>query len=252
MPYAESILGIALQQAFVPAARSVSGLRVALTHVLWHAAARMRRILAFASIVAAVAGLGTLWIGCSSEGPEPPRTLGAPLRAAGAVFLLTAEFERRDPAEGSRWTPFRGVEKVMHVDVSRFDEKSAEPAWRRRLLTEREGSTADLGLLGADDDRLWVFVREPLVLSLATGEVLAGAKAIEARNPALKGAVPRRMGRYRFYDGYGLVLTAADGREWLVDVQTLASVPWQGPGPIARESAIGVTAADAKDGVSRP
>lgn len=212
----------------------------------------MRRILAFASLVGAVACFSALGAGCSREGPEPPRTLGAPLRAAGAVFVLTAEFERRDPGEGSRWTAFRSFEKVMHVHVARFEAKSEQPTWRRRLLTEREGNTADLGLLGADEDRLWVFVREPLVLSLATGEVLAGASAIEARNPALKGAVPRRMSHYRFFDGYGLVITTADARAWLVDVQTLATVPWQGPGPIARETAIGVTAADAKDGVSRP
>lgn len=212
----------------------------------------MRRILAFASIVGALACIGALGAGCSREGAEAPRTLGAPLRAAGAVFVLTAELESRGPGEGSRWTPFRGFGKDMHVEVARFDAKSEQPTWRRRLLTERESDTAELRLLGADDDRLWVLAREPLVLSLATGEVLAGAKAIEARNPELKGAVPRRMSHYRFFDGYGLVITGTDKREWLVDVQTLATVPWQGPGPIARETAIGVTAADAKDGVNRP
>jgi hypothetical protein len=211
----------------------------------------LRKLLSFCS-VGAVVCLGAVSVGCSqSEDPEPPRTIGAPLRAAGAVFVLTAEFERRDPAEGHRWNPFRRDEKVVHVDLARFDAQSAQPTWRRRLLTERGNSTADLGLLGADDDRLWVFVREPLVLSLATGETLSDTKAIEARNPALKGTVPRRMSHYRFHDGYGLVLTGADAREWLVDVQTLATVPWQGPGPIARETAIGASAAS-KERVNRP
>ena len=211
----------------------------------------LRKLLSFCRV--GVVCLGTVWVGCShSESPEPPRTIGAPLRAAGAVFVLTAEFERRAPAEGGRWNPFRRDEKLVHVDVARFDAKSAQPTWRRRLATERGNSIADLGLLGADDDRLWVFVREPLALSAATGETLGGAQAIEARNPALKGAVPRQLSRYRFVDGYGLVITTADAREWLADVQTFATVPWQGPGPFARETAIGATAADSKQGVKRP
>lgn len=211
----------------------------------------LRKLLSVCS-VGAVVCLGMAW-GCSqSEDPEPPRTLGAPVRAGKAVFVLAAEFERRAPAEGSRWNPFRRYEKLVHVDVARFEAKSAQPTWRRRLATERGNSTADLGLLGADDDRLWVFVREPLALSAATGETLGGTKAIEARNPALKGAVPPQLSRYRFVDGYGLVITTADAREWLVDVQTFATVPWQGPGPFARETAIGAAAGDSKERLSRP
>jgi hypothetical protein len=114
-----------------------------------------------------------------------------------------------------------------------------QPVWRKRLMSERGGDPRDVGLLGADEGRLWLFMREPIVVSIENGDVLAETKAIEARNPPLKGAVPRTVNQYRFFDGYGLVFTTADARAWLVDVLTLAAVPWQGPGPIARETTTG-------------
>ena len=182
---------------------------------------------------------GAVWVASRSAHVEPPRTVAAPLRTADSVFLMTSQHEARVTGGGSKWTAFRGLEKVTHVDVWRLDAKSARAVWRKRLFTEHEGNVVELGLLGVDDDRLWVFVRQPLLLSIEDGKVVADALAIAARNASLKGAMPRHKRDYLFFEGHGLVFTAADARPWLVDVQTLVSVPWQGRGPMQRETAIG-------------
>lgn len=197
-------------------------------------------VFAFASVIGAIAYLVSVWVAYNMAGVESPRMLGAPLRTPDGVFMLTAQYETRVAGGGSRWQTFRGFEKVMHLDLWRLDAISVRPIWRNRIKSERGGTILNVGLLGADDGRLWLFMREPIVVSSENGEVLARTKAIEARNPPLEGVVPRAMSQYRFFEGYGLVLTtAADARAWLLDVQTLAAVPWRGPGPIARETAIG-------------
>lgn len=200
-------------------------------------------ILFFASVIGLVAYLGSLWVSFNMAELEPPRTVEVPLRVSDAsgdaVFLLTTQYETRVTGGGSRWRTLQGFEKVMHVDIWRLDATTAQPVWRKRLLTEREGNILGLKLLGADDGRLWLFLREPVVVSGDTGEIVAGAKEIEERNPPLQGVLPRDAGHYRFFSGYGLAFTAADARAWLVDVQTLAVVPWRGSGPIARENAVG-------------
>jgi hypothetical protein len=128
---------------------------------------------------------------------------------------------------GSRWMTLAGFEKVMHVDVWRLDAVTAQPVWRKRFITERDGNIIGLGLLGADGDRVWLFLREPVIISAANGEVLADAKAIESRNEPLKGVLPKQMGHYQFFDGHGLVFTAADARAWMLHAQKLTATPWE-------------------------
>lgn len=193
----------------------------------------------FASLIGVVSYVGSVVVAWRAAELEAPRTVGAPLRAPDGIFLLTTQYETRVAGGGSRWSAYRGLEKVTHVDAWRLDAISAQPVWRKRLSTESGGSTLELALLGADGDRLWIFRREPLALSIEKGEVLAGAAAIEARNPALRGVLPKAVGHYRFFDGHGLALTAADARAWLLDAQTLAAVPWVGKGAVAREGAVG-------------
>lgn len=192
----------------------------------------------FVSVISTVAYIASVWVSFRMAELEPPRAIEAPLRTAAGVFMMTTQYETRVTGGGSRWRTLGGFEKVMHVDLWRLDAASAQPAWRKRLLTEREGNSLGLRLLGADGDRLWLFLREPLVVSPTNGDVLADAKAIEERNPPLRGVLPKQMGHYRFFDGHGLVFTAADARAWLLDAQTLAATAWQPNSAKPRASAI--------------
>lgn len=187
-------------------------------------------VLAFPTLIALIAYVTSIWVAFYNIEIEPPRTLGPPVYVPGpngGVFLLTNQYETRVTGGGSRWSAFRGFEKVMHVDLWRLDADAARPVLRKRLLTEYHGDILDLGLMGADGDRLWIFLREPLVLSATTGEVLADAAAIEAKNEALRGVLPRQMRHYAFFNQHGFVFTAADARAWSVDPRTLAAVPWK-------------------------
>jgi len=200
-------------------------------------------VAALASLLVLIAYLISMWVAVAAGRVEAPRTLGAPLRVAApgvdGVFLLTAQQETRVTGGRSRWSAHRGTETVTHVDLWRFDVSSMQPVWRRRLLTERGGSIGDLALMGADGARLWVFLRQPLVLDLASGDVIGNASVIEARNTPLQGVLPRQLNHYRFFEGYGLVFTAADARAWVLDAGTFVATPWQAKGTPRRPATIG-------------
>jgi hypothetical protein len=200
-------------------------------------------VAAFASLLVTLAYVASVVVSFRTAELEAPRTVGVPVRVSAngvdAVLLMTVQKESRTVGGGSRWRTYRGFETVTHFDVWRIDGATARPVWRKRLLTERAGNVYDLGVLGADGDRFWYFLRGPAVASIATGEVLGGAAAIEDRNAALKGVVPTDKGYYKFFDGYGLVFTSADARAWQVDAATLEAVPWQPKAAVRRASAIG-------------
>lgn len=199
-------------------------------------------VLLFAWLISVVVYVSSLWVSFYQTELEPPKTIGSPLRMAAAngdaVFLMTSQYEMRVVGGGSRWNTVRGFEKVMHVDLWRFDASTMQPAWRKRLLTEDNSNSLELGFMGADGDRLWIFLRQPMVYSAANGDVLANAAAIEARNASLRGVLPRQMNHYRFDGGHGFVFTAADARAWLLDAQTLTALPWQPASAKPRAGAI--------------
>ena len=197
-------------------------------------------VAAFASLLVMVAYAVSLYVSWQTTRVEAPRTIGTPLRltsdAGDAFFMVTAQQETRTVGGTGRWATYHGFETVTHLDLWRLDARTAQPTWRKRLRTERNGSTFDIALMGAEGDRIWLFLREPLVLSAASGEILADAITIEARNPPLAGVLPRQKGHYSFFNGYGLVFTAADARAWRLDLQSLTATPWE-PKSAARNPA---------------
>ena len=201
-------------------------------------------VTAVASVILAAVYLGSGIVERRVTGIEEARVLGTPVRAgladASAVFLMTAQKEIRTVPGSRRWQPYRKIETVTHFDLWRFDGRTAQPAWRKRLLTTSESvNFMDAGVAGADGDRLWVFLREPLLVSAATGDVIHGATEIEARNPPLQGVLPRKRNHYVFFDGHGLVFTAADARAWRLDAQTLKASPWEPNKAVRRAEAVG-------------
>src|SRR5687768_1247489 len=199
---------------------------------------------AFAALLVTLAYIASVVVSFTTADLGPPRTVGVPLRVVAgetdAVLLMTVQKESRTVGGGGRWSTHRGFETVTHFDVWRLDGATAQPVWRKRLATEREaGNIHDLGVLGADGDRFWLFLRGPVVASIATGEVLAGAAAIEDRNPALKDVRPLQSCHYICCAGYELVFTAADARAWQVDAATLEAAPWAPKTAARRPSAIG-------------
>lgn len=174
---------------------------------------------------------------------QPAEVRGAPLRTAqgGAdrLYLLTTQSERIVPLRPS--IARRGLGSVrprdmLHVDLWAFDAATARPAWRQRVRTFEDRQPLTHELLGADGETLWLFVREPIGVSLRDGSVVADGARIEARNPAMAGQRVDQTGFVAF-GAQGLQLTLSDSTQWVVDADGLGARPREGA-PRQREGIV--------------
>src|SRR6185503_1394670 len=79
-------------------------------------------------------------------------------------------------------------------------------------------------ILGADRTTLWLFIREPIAVSLRDGALLGDGVRIEAANPALAGKRVDQDG-YVAFGAQGLQLTLSDSTQWVVDGETFHAQP---------------------------
>jgi hypothetical protein len=152
---------------------------------------------------------------------SPFGLFGAPVFAKVAVgervYLLTGQWRRIRPPgrynSGYDYTEF-------YVDMWAVDVASAKTLWRKRLETERGGGYMDREFLGVDGNVIWLVLHKKLVaISASDGSVLAPVGRVEELNPELKGLMPTDS-RYIVFDSRGLCITAADARQWRVDLAT--------------------------------
>jgi len=147
------------------------------------------------------------------------------------LWVLTKQEERRQVLVGvGRYsTGSVRTDTFYHFDLQAYDTRSAQPVWRRRLLTIGDkdavrstattsrvvGHSARARILGQDDDRVWLFLHDqPVALAASDGTSRAGRETLEQRNPPLKGLIPAEPGFVAF-DG-GLVIVTADARRYVV------------------------------------
>lgn len=159
----------------------------------------------------------------------PAEIRGAPLRTAqgGAdrVYVLTTQSERIVPILSMFRRRMRARPRhMMHVDLWAFDAATARPAWRRRLRTFEDRQPLLFEILGADGPTLWLFVREPIGVTLDEGSVVADGARIDAANPAMAGKHVNQQG-YVAFGGQGLQLTLSDTTQWIVAGDGLAAQP---------------------------
>jgi hypothetical protein len=193
---------------------------------------RRQRFIGGVVAVASLAAAGAFVLARGRTTESPPALLGAPVRVAAAdgdaLFVLTTSELRY--ALSSRRSAGR-VQVERQLDLWRFDPTTATPVWRRRLLTEKNADApAAFGarLLGAHGGTLWLNVRGPLAVAAADGRPIGDADTIEARSPALRGAMPTGA-RYVALAADGLRIMATDARVHRVDPATLAAQPVTSP-----------------------
>lgn len=144
---------------------------------------------------------------------HPPKTIDAPVRTADRVYILTQQLHTRFDFSIESFEP-RIAETFVYTDIWAFDSASAAPLWRKRLDTEKRVANSRKSFLGAEGEVLWILLPGGLVaVDAATGAVRADSAAIEAANPSLHGLLPKDR-QYIHFAGKGLILRAADGREW--------------------------------------
>lgn len=160
----------------------------------------------------------------TSSTMEPPERLGPPGLVVHADesrlwLLLKQEEQKRISISTGRYSSGSSRRETRyHFELHCYDTRTAEPLWKKRLLTLKDGEaghSAQGRILGQDGDKVWIFLKDqPIALSPADGSVLAGREAIEQRNAQLKGLLPSELEFYTFDNG--LVITAADALRYKV------------------------------------
>lgn len=195
-----------------------------------------------ARIRPALGALLALLLAACGPVASPATALGSPVRAetpdGDRVYVMTSQWNTFNVL-GRRTN--RPSYTDLYIDVWAFDAADARPVWRTRVVKQRSGVNMGRALLGADGGRLWLVDGAGLVgLSLTDGTEVADTGAVEAANPALKGLMPTDEGLYRL-DAGGLAFTAADGRAWRLDGQTLKAGP-DAPPPAQPEEGVFIKA----------
>jgi hypothetical protein len=132
----------------------------------------------------------------------------------------------------------------FHFGVQAFDPLAAKPLWHKRLRTFGDpdakgaapsrviGSAVDARLLGQDGNIVWLLIGEtPFAVDVADARIVADADKLQQVNPELKGLLPSEAKHYGFHQG--LVLMAADARQFVVRGPSHKAVAYTPPPPPA-------------------
>ena len=175
-----------------------------------------------------------LLAGCSGTRFEPPEIQGWPLMVEldgkPVLLALVKQEEVREVrfGGGRRSSSTTRRDTYFHFELRAYDPATATPLWRRRVLslgdpdakkniplTRVVGSSESGHLLGQDGELVWLQIADsPAAVSARDGAIVVTAETLENTNPELKGRLPSEARHYGF-DG-GLVLLAADARQWRV------------------------------------
>ncbi len=200
-----------------------------------------------AGVVLFIGAIAFLFLGPMQSTFRPPDRQGPAILVLHdgkpKLWILLKQEEQRQVAYGFGIHSTGGFrsDTFFHFEVQAHDVRSAQPAWKRRLLTLGDsqasgsspsrviGSGAGGRLLGQEGDTAWLLIdHQPVAVSAADGSVKANAAALQERNPVLKGMLPASADLYGF-DG-GLVLTAADAQRYRVRGANFRAEPYQ-PAP---------------------
>ena len=174
-----------------------------------------------------------LLAGCGSSTFDPPEVHGEPLMVAGdgapRLWVLTKVEESRQVGVGTRSSRRWRTDIYYHFELQAFDPATARPLWKRRLMTLGDPdaqnrytlqtrvmySSVDGRLLGQDGDRVWLLIGdEPFAVAASDGAFVLDPAELQRKHAQLAGKLP--SGAEHFGFDRGLVVMAADARQWVV------------------------------------
>ncbi len=198
----------------------------------------MKKILPLILLLGGVAFLWKSGIMKSKISRTPPEILGGPVRLADEqgdrLYYLTSQWEKRitrvggyRSSSGSRTTSW------LFIDLWAVDAATAQPVFRKRL--KKDKVHGDSVAMGMEQGILWARMPELTGIRLADGAIVADSAKIEARNPSLKGLMPKppqvgtflpeSMQSLKFDPAAGMIVRLEDARQMRIDPLTLEAIP---------------------------
>ncbi|MEK7953041.1 PA2928 family protein [Luteolibacter soli] len=172
----------------------------------------------------------------------PPEMLGGPVRVidekGDRLYYLTSQWEKRiSYVGGSRSGSNRKTIGWLNVDLWALDAATAQPVFRKRL--KRDRVNGDYVAMGQEQGILWARIPELVGIRLSDGATIADSAKIEARNPSLKGLIPKPPGTgmfltesmqpLKFDASVGMIVRLDDARQVRIDPLTLEATPYVAP-----------------------
>lgn len=147
-------------------------------------------------------------------------SFGAPLQAGNRIYLLTGQWKNvLDFLDDGRTYSSQD----LLVDIWSFDAATAQPVYRKRLETLRNGAMIGRSILGAHGPVLWLLLPTGVhAVSRETGEIKATPASLVNTNPSLRGLLPLEPHFFSFTLS-GLSFKAADGRTWHLHPETFVA-----------------------------
>lgn len=171
---------------------------------------------------------------------SPPDILGGVVRIADGeegdrLYFLTSQWEKRlSRVGGSRSSSSTRTISWLDVDLWALDAATAQPVFRKRI--KRDKVNGDFKALGVDQGILWARLPELVGIRLSDGSIAVDREKIEARNPDLKGWLPKapqvgiflteQMQPLKFVPAVGLVVRLEDARWMRIDPLSLEATPY--------------------------
>lgn len=219
----------------------------------------MKKILLFLLLLGSTALLWKLGKWQSQLFLTPPDILGGPVRvtdeSGDRLYYLTSQWEKRiSRVGGARYTSSSRTTSWLFIDLWAVDAATAQPVFRKRI--KKDKVNGDEIAMGVEQGILWARIPEFAGIRLADGAIVADSAKIEARNPSLKGLMPKPPGAgmfltesmqpLKFDPDAGMIVRLDDARQVRIDPVTLEATPYVPPTDEQKRAA-----ASDKDGMEK-
>ncbi len=197
----------------------------------------MKKAFLILSVIVGISLFAWKFMGKSNLFLSPPDILGGVVRVdddkGSRLYYLTGQWERRVFRVGTSINSSTKTTSWHYVDLWEIDAATAQPLSRRRI--KRDKVNADMKAMGLEQGVLWARIPELVGIRLADGQIVADKAKIEARNPALKGLVPKppqasyflteSMQPLKFAPETGMTVRLDDARVVRINPVTLEATP---------------------------
>jgi len=220
----------------------------------------VKKILLFLVLIGGAALLWKLGRWESRLFLTPPDILGGPVRVkdenGDRLYYLTSQWEKRiSSVGGSRYSSSsQRTTSWLFIDLWAVDAATAQPVFRKRI--KKDKVNGDEAAMGVEQGVMWARLPEIAGIRLADGAIVVDSAKIEARNPSLKGLMPKPPGvgmfltesmqPLKFEPDAGMIVRLDDARRVRIDPLTLEATPYV---PVSDEKKR--EAAANKDGVEK-